>query len=124
VLTFPEMRFGEGSANLAPSTKRQRNALASLVQGGRDRRRRRALAHPGRTVGSVSTAQRPLPLVPAGIPGWRRAPCLGRATAALLVAAAFTIVGLLTTCIVPSGATRPVSLRVEHLFPRHAGGLP
>jgi EmrB/QacA subfamily drug resistance transporter len=47
-----------------------------------------------------------------------------RTVPALLVAAAFALVGLLTTRVVPSGAAQPLLLRLEHLFPRHSGGLP
>ncbi|HXW35724.1 MAG TPA: MFS transporter [Acidimicrobiales bacterium] len=47
-----------------------------------------------------------------------------RTAAAMLVAAAFALVGLLTTRVVPSGPGQPVLLRLEHLFVRHAGGLP
>ena len=47
-----------------------------------------------------------------------------RTAVALLVAAAFAVVGLLTTRVVPGGPAEPVLLRLEHLFPRHAGGLP
>jgi EmrB/QacA subfamily drug resistance transporter len=47
-----------------------------------------------------------------------------RTAVAMLVAAAFALVGLLTTRIMPSGPAQPPLLRLEHLFPRHAGGLP
>ncbi len=49
-----------------------------------------------------------------------------RTAEAMLVAAAFTLVGLLTTRIVPSGSAHPLSLsvRLEHAFHRLAGGLP
>ena len=47
-----------------------------------------------------------------------------RTAVAMLVAAAFASVGLLTTRVVPSGPPQPLLLRLEHLFPRHAGGLP
>ena len=47
-----------------------------------------------------------------------------RTTIAMLVAAAFALVGLLTTRVVPSGPAPPLLLRLEHAFPRHAGGLP
>ena len=47
-----------------------------------------------------------------------------RTTVAMLVAAAFALVGLLATRIVPTGPGQPLLLRLEHLFPRHAGGLP
>jgi EmrB/QacA subfamily drug resistance transporter len=47
-----------------------------------------------------------------------------RTTVSLLVAAFFALVGLLTTRVVPSGPAQPLLLRLEHLFPRHAGGLP
>ena len=47
-----------------------------------------------------------------------------RTAVAMLVAAAFALVGLLTTRVVPSGPAQPLLLRLEHLFPRHAGGLP
>jgi EmrB/QacA subfamily drug resistance transporter len=46
-----------------------------------------------------------------------------RTVVAMLVAAAFALVGLLTTRVVPSGSAQPLLLRLEHLFPRHAGGL-
>ncbi len=47
-----------------------------------------------------------------------------RTGVALLVAAAFALVGLLTTLVVPSGPGQPLLLRLEHVFSRHAGGLP
>jgi EmrB/QacA subfamily drug resistance transporter len=47
-----------------------------------------------------------------------------RTAVSLLVAAFFALVGLLTTRVVPSGPAQPLLLRLEHLFPRHAGGLP
>jgi hypothetical protein len=47
-----------------------------------------------------------------------------RTAVATLVAATFTLAGLLTTRVIPSGPAEPVLLRLEHLFPRHAGGLP
>jgi len=47
-----------------------------------------------------------------------------RFAVAMLVAAAFALVGLLTTRVVPSGPAQPLLLRLEHLFSRHAGGLP
>ncbi|MGA8016529.1 MAG: MFS transporter [Candidatus Dormiibacterota bacterium] len=47
-----------------------------------------------------------------------------RTALSLFVAAAFCFVGLLTTRVVPSGPAQPLLLRLEHLFPRHAGGLP
>ena len=47
-----------------------------------------------------------------------------RTAVAMLVAAAFALLGLLATLIVPAGPPHPVSLRREHLFQRHAGGLP
>ncbi len=47
-----------------------------------------------------------------------------RTALAMLVAAAFAFAGLLTTRVVPSGPAQPLLLRLEHLFPRHAGGLP
>jgi EmrB/QacA subfamily drug resistance transporter len=47
-----------------------------------------------------------------------------RTAVAMLVAAALALVGLLTTRVVPSGPAPPLLLRLEHLFPRHAGGLP
>jgi EmrB/QacA subfamily drug resistance transporter len=47
-----------------------------------------------------------------------------RSAVAMLVAAAIALVGLLTTRIVPSGQAQPILLRLEHRFPRHAGGLP
>ena len=47
-----------------------------------------------------------------------------RTAVAMLVAAAFALAGLLTTRVVPSGPAPPLLLRLEHLFPRHAGGLP
>jgi EmrB/QacA subfamily drug resistance transporter len=47
-----------------------------------------------------------------------------RTAVALLVGAAFALVGLLTTLVVPSGPAHPLSLRLEHVFQRLAGGLP
>jgi EmrB/QacA subfamily drug resistance transporter len=47
-----------------------------------------------------------------------------RTAVAMLVAAAFCLVGLLTTRVVPAGPPHPLSVRPEHLFQRHAGGLP
>jgi hypothetical protein len=47
-----------------------------------------------------------------------------RTAVAMGVAAAFAIVGLLTAQAVPRGSSQPPLLRLEHLFPRHAGGLP
>jgi EmrB/QacA subfamily drug resistance transporter len=47
-----------------------------------------------------------------------------RTAVAMLVAAAFALIGLLTTRVVPSGPAQPILLRLEHRFPRHAGGLP
>jgi len=47
-----------------------------------------------------------------------------RSAAAMFVAAAFALVGLLTTRVVPKGQAQPILLRLEHRFPRHAGGLP
>jgi len=47
-----------------------------------------------------------------------------RTAVAMFVAAAFAAVGLLTTRVVPSGPAPPLLSRLEHLFPRHAGGLP
>ncbi len=47
-----------------------------------------------------------------------------RTAIAMLVAAAFAFVGVLTTRVVPSGPAPPLLLRLEHLFARHAGGLP
>jgi EmrB/QacA subfamily drug resistance transporter len=47
-----------------------------------------------------------------------------RTAAAILVAAGFAILGLLSTRVVPRGPAKPLLLRREHLFPRHAGGLP
>ena len=47
-----------------------------------------------------------------------------RYAVALLVAAAFATVGLLTTRVVPGGPAQPLLLRLEHLFARHCGGLP
>ena len=47
-----------------------------------------------------------------------------RTAVAMLVAAAFVLAGLLSTRIVPSGPAKPLLLRLEHLFARHAGGLP
>ncbi len=47
-----------------------------------------------------------------------------RTGVAMLVAAAIALVGLLATRIVPSGPAHPLSVRLEHLFSRHAGGLP
>jgi EmrB/QacA subfamily drug resistance transporter len=47
-----------------------------------------------------------------------------RTAVALLAAAAFGLGGLLTVSVVPAGPPHPLSLRPEHLFHRHAGGLP
>jgi EmrB/QacA subfamily drug resistance transporter len=47
-----------------------------------------------------------------------------RTAVALVVAAAFAMVGLLMTRVVPRGPAQPLLLRLEHLFPRQAGGLP
>jgi EmrB/QacA subfamily drug resistance transporter len=47
-----------------------------------------------------------------------------RFAVAMLVAAAFAFVGLLTTRVVPRGPAQPLLLRLEHLFVHHAGGLP
>ena len=47
-----------------------------------------------------------------------------RTAVAMFVAAGFALVGLLTTRVVPSGPAQPLFLRLEHLFSRHAGGLP
>jgi Na+/melibiose symporter-like transporter len=47
-----------------------------------------------------------------------------RTAVAMLVAAAFATVGLITTRVVPSGRAQPLLSRLEHVFPRHAGGLP
>jgi EmrB/QacA subfamily drug resistance transporter len=47
-----------------------------------------------------------------------------RTAVAMLIAAAFALAGLLTTRVVPSGQAKPLLLGLEHLFPRHAGGLP
>ncbi len=47
-----------------------------------------------------------------------------RTAVAMLIAAVFALVGLVATRIVPSGPGQPLLLRLEHLFPRHAGGLP
>jgi EmrB/QacA subfamily drug resistance transporter len=47
-----------------------------------------------------------------------------RSAVAMFVAAAFALVGLLTTRVVPKGQAQPILLRLEHRFPRHAGGLP
>jgi EmrB/QacA subfamily drug resistance transporter len=47
-----------------------------------------------------------------------------RTAEAMFVAAGFAIVGLLATRIVPGGPAQPLMLRLEHLFPRHASGLP
>jgi hypothetical protein len=47
-----------------------------------------------------------------------------RSAVAMFVAAAFALVGLLTTRVVPKGQAQPILLRLERRFPRHAGGLP
>jgi EmrB/QacA subfamily drug resistance transporter len=47
-----------------------------------------------------------------------------RTAVAMFVAAGVATVGLLTTRVVPKGPAKPLMLRVEHLFARHAGGLP
>ena len=57
-------------------------------------------------------------------PRYRHATVSNRTAEAMLVAASFTLVGLLTTRIVPSGSAHPLSLRPEHLFGRHGEGLP
>jgi hypothetical protein len=53
-----------------------------------------------------------------------RAPDAHRTAVAMLVAACFAFVGLLTTSVVPVGATGPLPWRLERVFQRHAGGLP
>jgi EmrB/QacA subfamily drug resistance transporter len=47
-----------------------------------------------------------------------------RTAIALFVAAALAFVGLATTREVPSGHAHPHAARLEHIFERHAGGLP
>jgi len=47
-----------------------------------------------------------------------------RTGVAMLAAASFSLLGLLVTGVVPAGPARPHVPRLEHLFPRHAGGLP
>jgi MFS family permease len=47
-----------------------------------------------------------------------------RSAVAMLVAAAFAAVGLITTRVIPSGPAKPLLSRLEHRFARHAGGLP
>jgi EmrB/QacA subfamily drug resistance transporter len=47
-----------------------------------------------------------------------------RTAVAMLVAAAFGLGGLLTAWVIPPGPPHPLSVRPEHLFHRHAGGLP
>jgi EmrB/QacA subfamily drug resistance transporter len=47
-----------------------------------------------------------------------------RTEVAMLGAALFSFLGLLATRIVPAGPPHPLSLRPEHRFARHAGGLP
>ena len=47
-----------------------------------------------------------------------------RTEAAMLAAATFAFLGLLATRVVPSGPAHPLAPRLEHLFARHAGGLP
>ena len=47
-----------------------------------------------------------------------------RTEVAMLAAASFSFLGLLATRIVPTGTAHPRSLRPEHLFGRHGGGLP
>jgi MFS family permease len=47
-----------------------------------------------------------------------------RTAVAMFAAAAFAFVGLLTTRVVRSGQAHPRAARLEHVFPRHAGGLP
>ncbi len=47
-----------------------------------------------------------------------------RTAVAMFAAAAFAFVGLLTTRVVPGGQASPLVARLEHVFSRHAGGLP
>lgn len=47
-----------------------------------------------------------------------------RTTVAMLAAAAFAFAGLLTTSVLSKGPSRPLQARLEHVFQRHAGGLP
>ena len=47
-----------------------------------------------------------------------------RTALGMVVAAGFCFLGLLTTRVVPAGPAHPLSPRLEHLFARHAGGLP
>ena len=47
-----------------------------------------------------------------------------RTALAMLVAAAFAAVGLITTRVIPSGPAKPLLSRLEHGFTRHSGGLP
>jgi EmrB/QacA subfamily drug resistance transporter len=47
-----------------------------------------------------------------------------RSAVAMFVAAAFALVGLCTTRVVPKGRAQPILLALEHRFARHAGGLP
>jgi hypothetical protein len=46
-----------------------------------------------------------------------------RTEVAMFVAAAFALVGLIATRVVPRGSAQPPLSRLEHLFARHAGGL-
>lgn len=47
-----------------------------------------------------------------------------RTETAMLTAAAFAFLGLLATRVIRSGSANPLAPRPEHLFQRHAGGLP
>lgn len=61
-------------------------------------------------------------LAPAGLS--LHAPASHRSAVAMLVAACFAFFGLLMTSVVPGGSPRPLAVRLEHVFQRHAGGLP
>jgi EmrB/QacA subfamily drug resistance transporter len=47
-----------------------------------------------------------------------------RSATAMFAAAAFALAGVVATRVVPRGSAHPLSPRLEHLFARHAGGLP
>jgi len=47
-----------------------------------------------------------------------------RTALAMATAAAIAAAGLLTTLVVPRGPAQPILQRLEHVFARHAGGIP
>ena len=47
-----------------------------------------------------------------------------RTEVAMFAAASFSFLGLIATRVVPAGPAHPLAPRLEHLFERHAGGLP